>query len=163
MNNQSLDSVVYQFIEDAGNATKSLGMGRVLGQIFAYLYFSQDPISLADMQDTLGISKGSASMGVRQLEKWGAVKKVWVKGDRKDYYIANDWFGRILKNAVMDTLSEKMESYASSLGSAEKSLDDLADGNGREKFIRDRLKHLGDFHDRVRGLVKNPLLQALFK
>ena len=163
MENKSLDPVVHQFVEDAGKMTQSLGVGRVLGQIFAYLYFSQEPVSLSDMQETLGISKGSASMGVRQLEKWGAVNKVWVKGDRKDYYVANDWFGRILKNAVMDTLSEKMESYSSSLENAKSSLDDLADGNGREEFIRDRLEHLGDFQDRIRGLLKNPLVKALFK
>lgn len=163
MSNKPLDPVVHQFIEDAGKMTQSLGVGRVLGQIFAYLYFSQDPISLSDMQGSLGISKGSASMGVRQLEKWGAVKKIWVKGDRKDYYVANDWFGRILKNAVMDMLSEKMESYASSLENAKSSLDNVPDGNGREEFIRDRLEHLGEFHKRVRALLKNPLLQALFK
>ncbi len=163
MKNQSLDPVVHQFIEDAGKMTQSFGVGRVLGQIFAYLYFSQDSISLSDMQNSLGISKGSASMGVRQLEKWGAVKKVWVKGDRKDYYIANDWFGRILKNALMDTLSEKMESYTTSLENAKNSLDDLADGNDREEFIRDRLDHLGNFHERIRGLLANPLVKTLFK
>ncbi len=163
MNNSSLDIVVHQFIEDAGNATQSLGVGRVLGQIYAYLYFGQEPISLSDMQDALGISKGSASMGVRKLEKWGAVKKAWVKGDRKDYYTANDWFGRILKNALMDTLSDKMETYASSLQHAEESLNNLDDGNGREEFIRDRLKHLADFQDRVNGLLDNPLVKALFK
>ena len=163
MTDSSLDIVVHQFIEDAGNATQSIGVGRVLGQIYAYLYFSQDPISLSDMQNTLGISKGSASMGVRKLEKWGAVKKVWVRGDRKDYYVANDWFGRILKNAVMDTLSEKLDFSASSLENAKNSIDDLADGNGREDFIRDRLGHLDGFHERVRSLLKNPLIKSLFK
>ena len=92
--------VVRRFIEDAGNASQSLGVGRVLGQIYAYLYFSASPRCLADLQNVLGISKGSASICVRQLEQWGAVRKIWVKGDRKDYYEANDWFGQILKNAA---------------------------------------------------------------
>jgi DNA-binding transcriptional regulator GbsR (MarR family) len=56
MNKKSLDPIVHQFIEDAGKMTQSFGVGRVLGQIFAYLYFSQDPVSLADMQNSLGIS-----------------------------------------------------------------------------------------------------------
>ena len=104
-----MSSVVQRFIEDAGRLTQSLGFGRVIGQIYAYLYFSRTPRCLADLQNALGISKGSASMGVRQLEQWSAVSKVWVKGDRKDYYAANDWFGQILKSALVDTIGKKME------------------------------------------------------
>ncbi len=163
MKNKSLDPIIHKFIEDAGNMTKSFGAGRVLGQIFALLYFSQEPVNLADMQNTLGISKGSASMGVRQLEKWGAVKKIWVVGDRKDYYVANDWFGRIIKNALMDTLNEKMTAYGESLKNAEAMLDEVEGGNGREEFIRDRLQHLRNFQERVNGLLENPLTKALFK
>jgi len=60
----------------------------------------------------LGISKGSASIGVRQLEQWAAVEKIWVKGDRKDYYQANDAFGRIVRNAMFDLAGERMENSA---------------------------------------------------
>ena len=28
----------------------------------------------------------SASNGTRQLAAWGAIKQVWVQGDRKDYF-----------------------------------------------------------------------------
>ena len=156
-----MDPTILQFIEDAGNATRSLGIGRVLGQIFAYLYFSPEPLGLSDMQEALGISKGSASMGVRQLEQWGAVKKIWVKGSRKDYYIANDWFGKILKSALMDTVSEKMTHYASSLEKAESSLEDT--GNGDHDFVRDRIAHLRRFHKRAHRILNSPVLQALFR
>jgi DNA-binding transcriptional regulator GbsR (MarR family) len=89
--------ITRRFIEDAGNTTQALGVGRVIGQIFAYLYFSEESRTLDDMKGALGISKGSASMGVRQLEQWGAVQRVWVKGDRKDFYTANDYFGQIVR------------------------------------------------------------------
>ena len=80
-----MDRVVDKFIEDAGNLAQSFGLGRVVGQIYAYLYFSRTSKGLHDMQQDLHISKGSASMCVRQLEQWGAVSKIWIKGDRKDY------------------------------------------------------------------------------
>ena len=48
-----LNPVIRRFVEDAGNTTQSFGIGRVVGQIYAYLYFSPEPRSLADMQASL--------------------------------------------------------------------------------------------------------------
>ena len=116
--------IVRKFVEDAGNTTQALGVGRVIGQIFAYLYFSEEPRTLDDMKEALGISKGSASMGVRQLEQWGAVQRVWVKGDRKDYYNANDYFGQIVRNIATDLMGKRLASLAQSLDAAEAELND---------------------------------------
>lgn len=155
--------VIRRFIEDAGSAAQSFGLGRVIGQIYAYLYFSQEPMNLANMQEALAISKGSASTGVRQLEQWGGVRKVWVKGDRKDYYIAENWFGRILKNAVLDTVGKKMMSYSSLLDDVETDLQDLNGGNGDEVFLRDRIEHLRSFQKRTEKFWKSPVLKMLMK
>jgi len=118
--------IIRRFIEDAGNTTQALGVGRVVGQIFAYLYFSEESRTLDDMKEALGISKGSASMGVRQLEQWGAVQRVWVKGDRKDFYTANDYFGQIVRNIAIDLMGKRIASLAQSLDSAEAELDAAA-------------------------------------
>ena len=54
-------------------------------------------------------------MGVRQLEQWGAVEKVWVKGDRKDYYKARETIGRIIKNALVDLAGKRIQGSSSLL------------------------------------------------
>lgn len=153
--------LTHRFIEEAGATTQSLGLGRVVGQLYVYLYFSRVPRSLADMQDALGISKGSASTSVRQLEQWGAVRKVWVKGDRRDYYEAVTWFGRILKNALADLTSRRMRSYAGLLERVEGELAGLRNGDG--EFLRGQLRKLRAFHARLENLWTNPLLQKLLK
>ncbi len=159
-----ISPVVRRFIEEAGTTTQSFGLGRVVGQIYAFLYFSPQPQGLADMQEHLGISKGAASMSVRQLEAWDAVRKVWIKGDRKDFYEANAWFGRILKRALFDTVAQKMSSYTELLSSLE---NDIANGqvdcNGDEEFVKERIGHLRQFHDKTRKVWDNPLLQRLLK
>ena len=158
-----LPPVVRRFIEDAGLATQSFGLGRVVGQIYAFLYFSSRPRSLGDMQEVLGISKGSASMGVRQLEQWDAVKRVLVRGDRKDYYEANDGFGRILKRVLFDTAAKKMSAYAELLDEAEElaRLQTLHSQNGEGEFIRARIGRLRKFHDKVRSAWDNPIVRTL--
>jgi len=163
LDTKELSPVVRRFIEEAGKTSQSFGLGRVLGQVYAYLYLSPVPRGLHDLQRALGISKGSASMTVRQLEQWEAVRKVWVRGDRKDYYEANDWFGRILKRAALDTVLKKLSSYASLLDEMETNLRREPHDTFDKDFIRERIRHLRKFQARTQKLLSNPLLQALLK
>lgn len=156
---KQLHPVVRRFIAEAGGASQSLGFGRVVGQIYAYLYFAQDPKNLNDLQDALGISKGSASMGVRQLEQWEAVRRVWIKGDRKDYYQALDTFGRIIRKCIADTVAVKMRSASAIIADALEEID-ANDGNAH---LRDRIEHLDDFRERAAKVWDNPLFQRLLK
>ena len=180
--------ITRRFIEDAGNTTQALGVGRVVGQIFAYLYFSEESRTLDDMKEALGISKGSASMGVRQLEQWGAVQRVWVKGDRKDFYTANDYFGRIIRNIATDLMGKRLAGLASSLDAAEAELDaatsqtsdqreetidqreetidhrpSTKDLKSNHKFIRDRISRLRAFQGKVQSVWGSPIVKMILK
>lgn len=155
--------VVKRLINDAGATTQSLGLGRVIGKIFAYLYFSRAPRCLGDMQRDLSISKGSASMGVRQLEQWEAVRKVNLAGDRKDYFEACTWFGRMIKRALADTFSAKMGSYRHMLEEARAELVPADKESEDEAFLRERLEHLQTFHDKIASFWNNPLVRTLLR
>ena len=141
---------------------QSFGLGRVTGQIYAYLYFSREPKGLQDMQTGLHISKGSASMCVRQLEQWGAVKKVWVKGDRRDYYEANDWFGKVLKNVLNDTIAKRFAHREDFYRDVEEDLAELADSDDR-KFIEERVEHLRRFEDKAQKIWQNPMIKKFLR
>ena len=157
-----MHSVVKKCISDAGNLAQAFGLGRVVGQIYAFLYFSPEPCGLSDMQQALGISKGSVSMCVRQLEQWGAVNKVWVKGDRRDYYTANDWFGKVLKNVLTDVIAGRFAGRDTFYEELEKDL--TADSDGAETdFICGRLAHIRQFEDKAKKTWGNPLLQHFLK
>ena len=164
--------ITRRFIEEAGNTTQALGVGRVVGQLYAYLYFSEPPRTLDDMKEALGISKGSASMGVRQLEQWGAVQRVWVKGDRKDYYTANDYFGQIVRNILADLMGKRLAALASSLDAGAEMLADPPDpASGIQnpasspdyQFLKARIDRLLDFQRKVEKTWNNPILKLLLK
>jgi DNA-binding transcriptional regulator GbsR (MarR family) len=161
------DRIVRRMIEAMGHITQSFGVGRTMGQIFAYLYFSREPQSLDDITSALEISKGSASMGVRQLEQWEAVEKTEGQGDRKDYYLARDAFGRIIKKAALDLSSKKLEYSSSLLGEMESRLgansgkrDKLSE---EDKFIMERIEKIHAFQDKITEIWNNPLFQIFFK
>jgi DNA-binding transcriptional regulator GbsR (MarR family) len=165
--NQELQSLRRRFIESAGHFSQSLGAGRVLGQIYAHIYFSKDPQSLDDLTRLLEISKGSASMSVRQLEQWGALRRVWVKGDRKDYYVATDEFGRIIRKALLDMIGRKMETSDGLLEDAQGLLQTRT-RNGKSSdeewlFMAQRVKRLQAFRARAQGLWDSSILKMLLK
>ena len=162
-----ISNAVKRLIESAGHLSQSLGLGRILGQIYALCYFSQDPLSLDDIQTLLGISKGSASMGIRQLKGWGALESVWIKGDRKDYYNAADSFRRIIKSIVIDTAGKRIASSTDVITEAEKYFEARSsDGthlSREEAFVLSRIGNLRDFQKKIKktwaGMISGILLK----
>jgi DNA-binding transcriptional regulator GbsR (MarR family) len=98
-------------------------------------------------------------MNVRQLEQWGAAEKVWVKGDRKDYYTANEWLGKVVRNILNDLASRRLTSYDELLDNA---MTDLPE-NGNREFLAERVAILQKFCTRVRRAWENPIVKALVR
>jgi len=49
---------------------------------------SEDPVDLDTVADRLNISRGNASMCLKELRYWGVIKRVHISGDRRDFYVA---------------------------------------------------------------------------
>lgn len=158
-----MHSVIKACIKDAGNLAQTLGVGRVVGQIYAYLYFSEYPRGLADLQANLKISKGSASMCVRQLEQWDAVRKVNLPGDRKDYYVANTWFGKVLKNVLQDQVNKRFVDREQFYADLQGQLKAESSAGHDRAFIHERLAHIQAFEDKARKTWNNPLVKHFFQ
>jgi DNA-binding transcriptional regulator GbsR (MarR family) len=155
-----------KFIEAGGSTTQSFGLGRILGQIYALLYLSPTPLCLDDIVRELSVSKASVSTTVRQLERWSAVKRVWVHGDRKDYYEAETDFQAILRHGMLTTVRKKLDTAGLQIDHVENSLRQTrARGNGKGHdelaIVLQRLEHAKQFHSKVQGLLNNPLLDHL--
>jgi DNA-binding transcriptional regulator GbsR (MarR family) len=155
-----------RFVEAGGHTTQSLGFGRVLGQIYALLYLSSRPLCLDEIATELGVSKASVSTTVRQLQSWSAVRRIWVKGDRKDYYEAEIDFRAILRNGVLATFIKKLDTAGNQIAAAQESLQEAVtqingDDSDAIKVVTERLEKARQFHERVSGLLNNPLLNHL--
>jgi len=68
--------------------SRALNQPRSLAEIYGLLFISSQPLAMDDLMERLGISKGSASQGLRFLRNNGAVKMVYVNGDRRMHYEA---------------------------------------------------------------------------
>jgi HTH-type transcriptional regulator, glycine betaine synthesis regulator len=77
-----------QFILEWGRMSSSWGINRTMAQIHALLFVTGVPLEVNDIMDRLQISRGNASMNLRELMDWGIVRRFRRPGDRKDTYIS---------------------------------------------------------------------------
>ena len=83
-----------------GRLARFFGFGDVMGRLYGTLLLNPEPLSLDDLANQLKISKGSVSMNMRDLERWGMAEEVWVKGERKKYYRAESDMWQVIRNVL---------------------------------------------------------------
>ena len=98
--NKELMKAQDMFLDKISHICKKLGLNNAMAQLYAILYLSNEALSLDDMVAHLKISKGSASVNIRALENYGAVRRVWIRGSRKDYYEADTDIVRVIMDRV---------------------------------------------------------------
>ncbi|MGD9140805.1 MAG: transcriptional regulator [bacterium] len=77
-----------RFIESWGSIGVLWGINRSMARIHAFLLISEDPMDLDTISESLKVSRGNASMSLKELRNWGVIQRVHLPGERRDYYIA---------------------------------------------------------------------------
>lgn len=85
----ALERAQEQFILEWGRMSSNWGINRTMAQIHALLFVSGVPLEVNEIMDRLQISRGNASMNLRELMDWGIVRRFRQPGDRKDVYISD--------------------------------------------------------------------------
>jgi HTH-type transcriptional regulator, glycine betaine synthesis regulator len=81
-----------------------LNLPRSVGEIYGVLFVASEPLCLDDCRLRLGISKGSTSQGLKILRSFGAIRVVYVPGDRKDYYVAETSLRKIVSGFAKEQI-----------------------------------------------------------
>jgi DNA-binding transcriptional regulator GbsR (MarR family) len=69
--------------------SRALGQPRSVAEIYGLLFVSHQPLTLDDLVERLNLSKGSGSQGLKYLQDLGAVRTVYVAGERRTHFEAN--------------------------------------------------------------------------
>jgi DNA-binding transcriptional regulator GbsR (MarR family) len=83
---QRLLKVENEFVELWNNMGSLWGISPTMARIHGLLYITGAALSMDDIMEKLGISRGNVSMNLSKLVEWGLVRRVHKRGDRKDYY-----------------------------------------------------------------------------
>ena len=137
-----------EFIRITGELGAGMGLNRSIGQIYGLLYMSDKPLSLDTITATLKMSKGSVSLNIRELEKWDAVKKIWVNGTRKDFYEANSDFINIIYKRTKMRTEKILNNFNSAIEGFEKK-------NSLSKIQKQRLSQIKEMQNLFRKIAQN--------
>ncbi len=126
-------------VSDAvGRLMEFWGFKRNMGRVWSVLYLSPSPLTAADLKDLLQISSGAVSMTVAELMRWGVVKKIWVQGERRDFYVAEVALWRMISRVLGERERAEIQSAVEAFERAMSELEERrADSSGDERARAD--------------------------
>jgi len=100
-----LDEIEVEAISLFVQFSRALGQPRSYGEIYGLLFISHQPLTMDTLIERLNLSKGSASQGLKYLEDLGAVRAVYLAGERRTHYEAvaelRNLAGRFLRQQIL--------------------------------------------------------------
>ncbi len=93
----NLPPLIQAFVLHFGEMGSRWGINRTVGQIYALLFVSPEPLNADQIVEALGMSRSNVSMGLRELQAWNLVLLRHVPGDRRDHFTTPDDVWQILR------------------------------------------------------------------
>jgi DNA-binding transcriptional regulator GbsR (MarR family) len=158
--NEKLEKARERIIESIAQNIHLYGLTPSAGRQYGTMFFHNEPLTLDDMTEELGMSKTSMSTSVRALSDLKLVERAWKRGVRKDLYqVKDDWY-----QSFLDLFSIKWRRSVSfhsaairrSLAELEELANDPAiDDELREEVTIDieKLLYLRDYYEWLDRLV----------
>ncbi len=155
---ENLSSIQQQVVDFFVDGVRVLGLPRSIGEIYGLLFISSEPLSLDDLVQKLGISKGSASQGLRTLKTLGAVREAENINDRRTYYEPATELKRLVGGFIREQIRPHLDSGKSKLQQLNETAALSSDPTERA-FFDERLERLESWMKRGRQVL--PILQKI--
>lgn len=104
-----------RFIATWGQMGSAWGISRTMAEVHALLFIAGDPLCTDDVMERLEISRGSASMSLRALVEWGVVSRTHKRGDRKEYFSADQDVWTLFRAVVRERMKREVDPLLASL------------------------------------------------
>ena len=158
-----LPRVRLELVDVCGRLAQAVDFPRSVGEIYGLLYLAIKPMTAPEISSALSISKGSVSMGTRQLLALGFINKVWLQKERKDHFEAVLELGDLLRSAYDSIFKVRAQNAERRLGDMVETLAEEKGDLSPEEYalIEERLQRLVKLQKRARQFL--PLLEKLIK
>src|SRR5260221_7158123 len=130
-----------------------LGMPKSVGELYGLLFVSPTPLPMDALMDRLQMSKGSASQGLKLLRSFGAVKTVYVAGDRRDHYVAEFDLSRFASNFIKGELQPHLDSGLERIERMEQLIKQSSPGERERETAENRLARLRHWHEKGQSML----------
>ena len=146
----TLSEAKEKYIHTWGTLATNWGINRTMAQVHALLLATGKPLSTDEVMELLEISRGNANMNLRALMDWGIVKKEFVKGDRKEYFVAEKDIWYLFKQITKERRKREIEPVVAFLEELKNVEDD--DSDEAKEFIK-LMSDLGTVTSKVNSIM----------
>ncbi len=103
------------FILHLGEMGSRWGINRTVGQIYALLFVSEEPLNADQIVDALQFSRSNVSMGLKELQSWRLVRSQHLPNDRREYFSAPDDIWEIFRVLIEERRKREIDPTLSML------------------------------------------------
>jgi DNA-binding transcriptional regulator GbsR (MarR family) len=115
MSEERISAAKGLFIRRWGEMAASWGISRTMAEIHAMLFISTEPRCTDDVMEELAVSRGSASINLRQLVNWGLIHRVHRRNDRKEYFEAEHDVWQMFDTIIRERRRREVEPIVETL------------------------------------------------
>ena len=113
-----LSPLVRSFVSHFGEMGSRWGINRTVGQIYALIFVSPQPLNADDIAERLEFSRSNVSMGLKELQAWRLVNLRHLPGDRREYFDAPSDAWEIFRTLAEERRRREIEPTLSMLRNA---------------------------------------------
>src|SRR5579871_3265268 len=146
LENEEVRRVQDQFVIEWGRLSSQWGINRTMAQMHALLFVSGRPMEVNEIMDRLQISRGNASMNLRELMDWGIVKRSRAPGDRKDNYVSDHDPYQMFVRVVRERKRREIDPTEAAIRDCLRALPE-EDHSSEAEILRARLRGLLEIFD----------------
>lgn len=153
------------FVVHFGEMASRWGFNRTVGQILALLVIHPKALNADQIANTLSVSRGNVSMGLKELQSWRLIKMEHVEGDRKDYFVTAGTIWEMAKTVFEERRKREIDPTLSLLRTnllEDAHTDDEKYAQQRIEEIHDLLELLTQWGDQLNTLSPDKL-ESLMK
>lgn len=156
LNVVTFEESVVGFFSDTADL---LGVPKSLAIIYGIVFASPQPLSFADIEYRVNLSKGSISQGLRVLREMGAIKEVSSQSDRAELFTPDMEIRRLIRAFIEHRLQHQLDAGNTRLTMLQQTVPMLPGLDG--DTLRARLRQLQIWHDKTRALL--PIANTFLK
>jgi HTH-type transcriptional regulator, glycine betaine synthesis regulator len=134
-----------------------IGVPRSVGELYGFLYISPQPQPMDALSRRLALSKGATSQGLKFLRSVGAVRVVYVPGDRRDHFTAEVELRKLAEGFLREQVLPHVHSGRDRLSRLESTVNDLPEEE--RDWYAERMHRLTHWQQRADRFL--PLLVRL--
>ncbi len=160
----NLPPLTQSFVLHFGEMGSRWGINRTVGQIYALLFVSPQPLHADDLTEKLLISRSNVSMSLKELQSWRLVKLSHLPGDRREYFSAPDDVWQIFKTLAEERQRREVDPTLSMLRDALLESPDSAEEQHAQQRMRamyELIEQLTDWFAEVRKLSPETLQRLM--